>query len=121
MKLQAADLAIIVAYLITMVVIGWTLRKKARANKLNYLMGGKSLPWYMLGLSDAGDMFDISGTMWMVSLCFIYGLNCSSCAYKVIKNNIHCKWVYTKNISTSMRNFTFFLNMIACYLVFNSF
>lgn len=37
-------------------------------------MGGKSLPWYMLGLSDASDMFDISGTMWMVSLCFVYGL-----------------------------------------------
>jgi len=74
MKLQPADLAIIVAYLITMIVIGWVLRKKARENKLNYLMGGKSLPWYMLGLSDASDMFDISGTMWMVSLCFIYGL-----------------------------------------------
>ena len=28
----------------------------------------------MLGLSDASDMFDISGTMWMVSLAFIYGL-----------------------------------------------
>ena len=37
-------------------------------------MGGKSLPWYMLGLSDASDMFDISGTMWMVALCFVYGL-----------------------------------------------
>src|SRR2546430_11873984 len=36
-------------------------------------MGGKSLPWYMLGLSDASDMFDISGTMWMVALCFVYG------------------------------------------------
>jgi Na+/proline symporter len=57
-----------------MVVIGWMLRKKARQNKLNYLMGGKSLPWYMLGLSDASDMFDISGTMWMVSLCFVYGM-----------------------------------------------
>lgn len=74
MKLQLADLAIIAAYLVTMVVIGWVLRKKARQNKVNYLMGGKSLPWYMLGLSDASDMFDISGTMWMVSLCFIYGL-----------------------------------------------
>jgi solute:Na+ symporter, SSS family len=74
MKLQPADLAIIVAYLVTMVVIGWVLRKKARQNKVNYLMGGKSLPWYMLGLSDASDMFDISGTMWMVSLCFLYGL-----------------------------------------------
>jgi len=74
MRLQPLDLAIIAAYLIAMVVIGWTLRKKARQNKLNYLMGGKSLPWYMLGLSDASDMFDISGTMWMVSLCFVYGM-----------------------------------------------
>jgi len=57
-----------------MVVIGWVLRKKARQNKENYLMGGKSLPWYMLGLSDASDMFDISGTMWMVALCFVYGM-----------------------------------------------
>ena len=74
MKLQLPDLILIVAYLVTMVVIGWVLRKKARQNKLNYLMGGKSLPWYMLGLSDASDMFDISGTMWMVSLCFVYGM-----------------------------------------------
>ena len=74
MKLQVPDLILILAYLVTMVVIGWVLRKKARQNKLNYLMGGKSLPWYMLGLSDASDMFDISGTMWMVSLCFVYGL-----------------------------------------------
>lgn len=38
------------------------------------MLGGKSLPWYKLGLSDASDMFDISGTMWMVSLCFTYGM-----------------------------------------------
>jgi len=74
MKLQLPDLIPIAAYLVTMVVIGWVLRKKAGRNKLNYLMGGKSLPWYMLGLSDASDMFDISGTMWMVSLCFVYGM-----------------------------------------------
>jgi Na+/proline symporter len=57
-----------------MVLVGFWMRKKARQNKESYLMGGKSLPWYMLGLSDASDMFDISGTMWMVSLCFVYGL-----------------------------------------------
>jgi Na+/proline symporter len=74
MKLRFPDLAILIAYLITMLVIGWVLRKKARKNKLNYLLGGRSLPWYMLGLSDASDMFDISGTMWMVSLCFVYGM-----------------------------------------------
>lgn len=74
MKLRLPDLSILIAYLVAMMIIGWTLRKKARQNKLNYLMGGKSLPWYMLGLSDASDMFDISGTMWMVSLCFVYGM-----------------------------------------------
>lgn len=57
-----------------MVMVGWFLRKKARQNKESYLLGGKKLPWYMLGLSDASDMFDISGTMWMIALCFVYGL-----------------------------------------------
>jgi Na+/proline symporter len=56
-----------------MVLIGFYMRNKAKQDKDSYLMGGKKLPWYMLGLSDASDMFDISGTMWMVALCFVYG------------------------------------------------
>lgn len=74
MKLTWIDISIIVLYLLTMVLMGLYFRKKASRNKDSYLMGGKSLPWYMLGLSDASDMFDISGTMWMVALCFVYGL-----------------------------------------------
>ncbi|WP_435355205.1 sodium:solute symporter family protein [Emticicia sp. SJ17W-69] len=74
MKLQTIDVLILLAYLATMIFIGFYMRKKAKENKDSYLMGGKKLPWYMLGLSDASDMFDISGTMWMVSLCFVYGL-----------------------------------------------
>lgn len=74
MKLTLIDISIIVSYLVTMLMLGWFLRKKARANKESYLMGGKKLPWYMLGMSDASDMFDISGTMWMVALCFVYGI-----------------------------------------------
>ncbi len=74
MRLQIIDISIIIAYLVIMVMLGWLLRKKARQNKESYLLGGKKIPWYMLGLSDASDMFDISGTMWMVSLCFVYGI-----------------------------------------------
>jgi SSS family solute:Na+ symporter len=74
MKLQLIDVMILVFYLVMMVFIGWYYRNKAKENKESYLMGGKKLPWYMLGLSDASDMFDISGTMWMVALCFVYGL-----------------------------------------------
>jgi SSS family solute:Na+ symporter len=74
MKLTLIDITIIVAYLISTIGIGFWYRKRARENKESYMMGGKSLPWYKLGLSDASDMFDISGTMWMVSLCFVYGM-----------------------------------------------
>ena len=73
MSLRIVDISFIVAYLVLMVMIGWYYRKKARRNQESYLLGGKRLPWYLLGLSDASDMFDISGTMWMVALCFVYG------------------------------------------------
>jgi solute:Na+ symporter, SSS family len=74
MKLHLLDIVIILLYLLSTIFIGLWYRKKARENKESYMLGGKSLPWYKLGLSDASDMFDISGTMWMVSLCFVYGM-----------------------------------------------
>src|SRR5688500_14682426 len=74
MRLQIIDIAIILLYLVAMILVGLFLRKKARASKESYLLAGKSLPWYYLGLSNASGMFDISGTMWMVYLLFVYGL-----------------------------------------------
>src|SRR5882724_1177435 len=106
MKLQPIDIAILVAYLVTMVVIGWVLRKRARKNKESYMLGGKSLPWYMLGLSDASDMFDISGTMWMVTLCFVYGMKSIWIRWlwlvfnQVFMMMFISKWVRRSNAST---------------------
>ncbi len=74
MKLTFLDFAIIGVYLLVILYIGLRMRRQAVKSKDDYLMGGKSLPWYMLGLSNAHDMFDISGTMWMVTLLFVYGL-----------------------------------------------
>ncbi|MBL4826510.1 MAG: Na+:solute symporter [Spongiibacteraceae bacterium] len=74
MQLQSLDLAIIGLYLLSIVIIGIYLKKRASKNLKAYFQGGKKLPWYMLGLSNASGMFDISGTMWLVALCFIYGL-----------------------------------------------
>ncbi|WP_194766859.1 sodium:solute symporter family protein [Tamlana sp. I1] len=72
--LHSVDLLIIAAYLVTIVVIGLVLRKKAQKSKDDYLLGGKSIPWYLLGLSNASGMFDISGTIWLVTLMFVYGI-----------------------------------------------
>ena len=66
MKLHEIDILIICAYLIAMIVIGLILKKRAAQNMDSYFLGGKSLPFYMLGLSNASGMFDITGTMLMV-------------------------------------------------------
>jgi Na+/proline symporter len=72
--LHTVDILIILSYLVTIVIIGLVLRKRAQRSKDDYLLGGKSIPWYMLGLSNASGMFDISGTIWLVTLMFVYGI-----------------------------------------------
>lgn len=74
MRLTTIDILVIAIYLIATVVIGLVLKKVAQKSKSNYMLGGNKLPWYMLGLSNASGMFDISGTMWLVTLLFVYGL-----------------------------------------------
>lgn len=74
MNLSSLDIAIILTYLLATVVIGFVVKKRASQNMKTYFLGGNELPWYMLGLSNASGMFDISGTMWMVTLMFVYGV-----------------------------------------------
>ncbi|MCD7969531.1 MAG: Na+:solute symporter [Alistipes sp.] len=73
MKLSTADIVIILCYLVLMVVTGLVLKKRAGKNIDSYFLGGKKLPFYMLGLSNASGMFDITGTMLMVYWAFAYG------------------------------------------------
>ncbi len=73
MNLHLIDVLIIFAYLLTMILIGIYLKKRAAKNLDSYFLGGKSLPFYMLGLSNASGMFDITGTMLMVDWAFSYG------------------------------------------------
>ena len=72
--IHSIDLAIIGLYLLTTIIIGLVLRKRASRDMNSYFLGGNTLPWYMLGLSNASGMWDISGTMWMVTLAYVYGL-----------------------------------------------
>ena len=74
MRLHVADVIIILVYLTAVILLGLILKRRAQKDKTAYMLGGKKLPWYMLGMSNASDMFDISGTMWMVTLSFVYGM-----------------------------------------------
>ena len=74
MKLSILDISIVAFYIVAVLVIGFVMKKQAAKNIKSYFLGGNKLPWYMLGLSNASGMFDISGTMWMVTLLFVYGV-----------------------------------------------
>ena len=74
MALSTFDLVVVLIYLVGTLAMGFWYSKKAAANVESYFVGENTIKWYYLGLSNASGMFDISGTMWTVSLCFVYGL-----------------------------------------------
>jgi Na+/proline symporter len=74
MHLHVVDIAIIVAYLMSTVLIGYWVSHRASHSMQAYFLGGNKMPWYVLGISNASGMFDISGTMLLVYWMFIYGL-----------------------------------------------
>nr|WP_299385776.1 sodium:solute symporter family protein [Allomuricauda sp.] len=74
MEISNVDIAIVGAYVIGVLALGFYLSKKSSKNLESYFLGGNQLPWYYLGLSNASGMFDISGTMWTVGILFVYGL-----------------------------------------------
>jgi SSS family solute:Na+ symporter len=74
MKLHALDAAIIITYFLFAIGAGIYVARRGAKDLNSYFLGGKALPWYYLGVSNASGMFDISGTMWLVYVLFIYGL-----------------------------------------------
>ena len=74
MSLHTIDLVIIGLYVLTTTLIGLWVSRRGVKDLDSYFLGGKKLPWYLLGISDASGMFDISGTMLMVYWLLIYGV-----------------------------------------------
>jgi len=74
MNLHTIDIAIIGGYIVATLALGFWIASRAAKSLSNYFLGGNEIPWYVLGVSNASGMFDISGTMWMVYLLFVYGL-----------------------------------------------
>jgi Na+/proline symporter len=68
------DIAVLVLYFAAMVGIGVAVMRKASRGLDSYFLAGKELPWYILGISNASAMWDITGTMWLVYNIFVYGM-----------------------------------------------
>ena len=73
MDIHIVDLVIILIYFVVALGLGILVSKRAKKNLNSYFLGSNVLPWWMLGVSDASGMFDITGTMWLVYVLFVYG------------------------------------------------
>ncbi|GGW84773.1 sodium:solute symporter family protein [Alteromonas halophila] len=74
MNLSSLDIGVIVIYLLGTLALGLYISRLAGRNMGTYFLAGNRIPWWALGVSNASGMFDIAGTMWLVSMCFVYGL-----------------------------------------------
>jgi Na+/proline symporter len=74
MSIHYIDVAIIIGYFAVVVLLGIWVSRKSVKDMNSYFLGGNSLPWWILGVSNASGMFDITGTMWLVYILFVYGL-----------------------------------------------
>jgi Na+/proline symporter len=68
------DLLAILCYFLIVTGAGFWFRKRAAENLEAYFLGGKSLHWSLLAASGAVSNFDITGTMWMVSVLYVLGM-----------------------------------------------
>lgn len=73
-KFNTIDITIILVYFAAMILIGVAVMKRASKSMDNYFLAGNALPWWVLGVSNASAMWDITGTMWLVYNLYVYGL-----------------------------------------------
>jgi Na+/proline symporter len=73
-NLGPSAIAILIVYLVVILGIGFWVKKRAGRGVESYFLGGRALPWWMIAMSGSSSYFDITGTMWIVSLIVMMGL-----------------------------------------------
>ncbi len=73
--MSSVDLAILVVYVGAVLTIGFLVKRRASKGLESYFLGGRELPWWMIAMSGSSSYFDITGTMWIVSMFVAYGFN----------------------------------------------
>ena len=68
------DYAIVAAYFVVVIGLGFWYQKRASRDLESYFLGGKRLHWVALAMSGAVSNFDITGTMWIVTLIALFGM-----------------------------------------------
>lgn len=72
--MTAIDIGIIVIYFLVVIGLGFWYKKRASRSLDSYFLGGKRMHWLLLAMSGSVSNFDITGTMWIVSILFVLGM-----------------------------------------------
>ncbi len=106
MELHPIDIAIICGYVVLVIVVGWLVSKKASKDLDAYFLGGKSLPWWIIGTSHGASGFDITGTMWFVAMLFTYGVKAAFIPWvwplfdRIFRQVYLAAWIRRSNVLT---------------------
>jgi SSS family solute:Na+ symporter len=68
------DAGIVFLYFAMVIGLGFWYKRRASQNLASYFLGGKRLHWLLLSMSGSVSNFDITGTMWIVSVLFVLGM-----------------------------------------------
>lgn len=71
--LSPIDTTIIVVYLFLTMGVGLYMTKQASKSLDHYFLGGRSLPWYFLGMAGMAMWFDLTGTMIITAFLYMLG------------------------------------------------
>ena len=72
--MNLVDTSVVITYFVLVIGFGIWYRKRAARDLESYFLGGKRLHWTLLAMSGAVSNFDITGTMWMVSIVYLIGM-----------------------------------------------
>ena len=72
--MHAIDYLIVVFYFTIVIGVGFWYKRRAARNLDSYFLGGKRLRWWALAMSGGVSNFDITGTMWIVTLVVLLGM-----------------------------------------------
>ena len=72
--MELIDYAIIIIYFGIVIGLGFWYQRRASESLRAYFLGGKRIHWLALAMSGAVSNFDITGTMWIVSILYALGM-----------------------------------------------
>jgi len=74
MNLHPVDIAILISYVIGILSLGFILQRRASKGIEEYFLAGRRLHWLVISISASVSTYDITGTMWIVSVMYIMGM-----------------------------------------------